>query len=213
MEKNIKLGLLIFAITVGALISISLIATITPSESEEPEINYSLLGLLYQSGPLFSGDGNELDFSLLEPGDIIVTKGYPFTFLLSSWTHALLYAGNGMVVEATYSGVLFSDLEIVHDYDACAIIRVDTTREIKDAAISFAKAQFGKTYDPRLNPLQGYKSEYEDGYYSSELVWAAYKINNVDIDASPIWDASFGLNVAPDEIVYDDNTFLVSYSD
>ena len=209
MEKNIKISLLIFMITVAGLVSISLIACASPSYSEEDETNFSLLGLLFEKGPIFSGDGNNLDLSLLEPGDIILTRWWPVTFYGSYWSHAMLYAGNSLVVEATYSGILYTDIEIIHEYDACIVIRVDTTRAIKDAAINFAKYQLGKAYDI----LSEYISEYESTYYSSELVWAAYKINDVDIDAYPGFAFPFGLNVAPDEIANDDNTFIVAYSE
>jgi uncharacterized protein YycO len=211
MNKNVKIPLLIFIITVAGLISISFIAAATPSEPKDTNLNTTLLGIVYSHGPVFSGDGNELDLNLLEPGDILITQGYP-AYFPGAWSHTLLYIGNGLVIESGFSGVTISDLSIVHEFDACSIIRVDTSRTVKNKAIKEALYRFGKGSQLITSPYMGYKDPYESLYYCSELIWAAYKVNGVEIDSNPFWSLLYGFHVAPEEIVNDDDTFLVAFS-
>ncbi|MCS7144423.1 MAG: hypothetical protein NZ879_05310 [Archaeoglobaceae archaeon] len=53
----------------------------------------------------WTGDGNNLDLSKLEPGDIIVCKGCtgamisPFMSFFGEWHHASMFIGNGKMIE------------------------------------------------------------------------------------------------------------------
>ena len=156
-------------------------------------------------------DGNDLDLSLLQVGDIILTKGSIFDYIVPGyWTHTLIYIGDGWVVEATWPYVKYSLAETIHDSDEACIIRVSTSTSIKEAAVAFACQQVGKPYDLFWVTKQVYGSS----YYCSELAWAAYlAVGGPDIDANPGWSWKYAYGVAPSELFDDADTYLIAWSD
>ncbi len=157
------------------------------------------------------GDGhNNLDLSLLQVGDIILTRGSIFDYIVPGyWTHAMIYIGNGWTVEATWPTVKYTPAEEIHNNDEACIIRVATSTSVKYAAVAFACAQVGKPYDLVWVTKQVYGSS----YYCSELAWAAYlAAGGPDIDANPGWSWTYAYGVAPTELFEDGDTYLVAWA-
>jgi hypothetical protein len=136
----------------------------------------------------------------LNPGDMLYDSN---GFL--GFGHVGIYIGNGEVVEAEkFGGVQRKPIK-TWDYPNrknVYILRVDCSDEIKEAAISFAEAQVSKPYD--MNWRQKDPDPNSLSWYCSELVWAAYYNQGINIEYTP--DSSA---VTPYEIFVDDHTFVV----
>ena len=171
-----------------------------------------------------SGDGNSLSPSKAIPGDIVLLRGGIFDKIVPGyWTHAVMYVGYSyhydtergywhwdyFVIHSNEYGVHFSSWEdVVNSADEAVLLRVKTTEDIRDKAVSFAKWMYGHPYDVFWLA----KQVIGPSYYCSELVWAAYKYYGVDIDANPGWSWEYAYGVAPQEIYDDADTFVVAYS-
>ena len=154
----------------------------------------------------------------LIPGDIVMGHN-PVTDIIipGYWTHTAIVAyydsgaGDWVVIEAwddpsEVRMVYLSDF--LRRYDTVAVLRVDTTEEIRQTAVNFAYQQLGKPYDWALWT----KEVYGDSYYCSELVWAAYMAaGGPDIDANPGFSWWYLWGVAPQEIYDDDDTHVIYY--
>ncbi|MEM3569569.1 MAG: YiiX/YebB-like N1pC/P60 family cysteine hydrolase [Candidatus Jordarchaeales archaeon] len=160
---------------------------------------------------LTKGDGqNNLDLSLLQVGDIVLTRGSKFDYIIPGyWTHTMIYIGNGWTVEATSWEVKLTPATEIHNNDEACILRVATSSAIKQSAVNFALAQLGKPYDVVWVTKQVYGSS----YYCSELAWASYlAVGGPDIDANPGWSWTYAYGVAPQEIFDDADTYLVAWA-
>ncbi len=156
----------------------------------------------------------------IEPGDVIIGHN-PISDLIipGYWTHTGLiayydYDANDWVVVEAWDNPSAVRLVYLSDflkrYDAVAILRVDTTDAIREAAVSFALQQLGKPYDWKWWT----KEVYGDSYYCSELVWASYMAasgGSVDLDAHPGFTWKYLKGVAPQEIYDDDDTYVIYY--
>lgn len=153
------------------------------------------------------GDGNELNLTLLEKGDVVLVGGGKYDNKVPGrWTHALMYIGDGKVIESVAEGVVIKDVERIHRDDKAAIFRVDTSEEVKNEAVEFAMDKEGTPFD------FVWPTKKIDGsaYYCSELVWASYKTQGVDIDQNPGWTWKYMNGVAPTEIADDDDTTRIA---
>ncbi|MHA1606330.1 MAG: YiiX/YebB-like N1pC/P60 family cysteine hydrolase [Candidatus Freyarchaeota archaeon] len=166
----------------------------------------------------YTGNGNNLDLSLLQPGDIIAVSGVVMgglfdVFVPGHFTHVAMYIGNGLMVEAWKSGVRVISVTEVHKASDAAIYRVATSDRVRQAAVNWALTKVGYPYDYIWLTYIGGKQVYGSRYYCSELIWAAYKaVGGPDIDQNPGWSWKYGYNVAPQEICDDGDTYLVAYS-
>ncbi|WP_297062617.1 YiiX/YebB-like N1pC/P60 family cysteine hydrolase [Thermococcus sp.] len=183
----------------------------------------SVLLLIVTLSPVSASSSLSQDYSHpyptgIIPGDIVIGHN-PISDLIipGYWTHTGIIAyydssaQDWVVVEAwdnpsEVRTVYLSDF--LKRYDTVAVLRVDTTNEVREAAVRFALQQLGKPYD------WGWwtKEVYGDSYYCSELVWASYMAaGGPDIDAHPgfYWEYLWG--VAPQEIYDDDDTYVVYY--
>ncbi len=153
----------------------------------------------------------------LVPGDLVIGHS-PVTdpLIPGYWTHVGIVAyydpglGDWVVVEAMPGiGVhLVTLTEFLQRYDTVAVLRVNTSQEVRDAAVAFALQQLGKPYDYAWFT----KEVYGDSYYCSELAWAAYKAaGGPDIDANPGWTLKYLDGVAPQEIYDDQDTYVIYY--
>lgn len=165
-----------------------------------------------ESGTIFNGNGNNLDISKLQTGDIIVTKSWLGYIMPGGWSHSLIYYGYGWCIEANQNGVVWCQASAVRDADTAAIYRVRTSSSVKSAARYFAARQLGKPYDFKWLTWIGGKEVYGSSYYCSELCWASYKAYGVDVDRNPGWSWTYGYNVAPRELCDDYDTYQVAYS-
>lgn len=169
-------------------------------------------------GEGYEGDGNNLDLSTLQVGDIILTKGVKkYADLVGGafpgyWHHASLYIGNGEIIEAWPGGVRKQPVSITLTADEAAIYRVNTSGTVKNTAVNFVKNQLGKPYDYSWLVWPGGKSTSSYYWYCSELAWAAYKVNGVEIDANPGYHWLYWNNVAPGEIADASTTYKVAHA-
>lgn len=87
------------------------------------------------------------------------------------------------IIEAITDGVVRSVLDDDRvDVKDVTIYRVKDASSIdKTNALSFCKEQLGKSY---CLDFQKDTSEYEEDWYCSELVWAAYKNQDIDIETT-----------------------------
>jgi uncharacterized protein YycO len=129
-------------------------------------------------GHLGTGDfsnPNQLDFSQLQPGDIILVGNAGGSY--GRYTHAAIYVGNDQAIDMYIStGVYLTSLDAYHDYRWAAILRVKATKTQKVAAVDYSLKQLGLPFfilAPRNN----------DGlWYCSKLVWQAYARQGIDLD-------------------------------
>lgn len=167
----------------------------------------------------WTGDGNNLNLGVLQPGDIILCRGCAgwledtFGNIVGYWHHAAMYIGNGQMVEAWKNGVRVVSVDMVRNADEVAVYRVSTSSSIKQKAINWALTKVGLPYDYQWLTYIGGKEVYGSSYYCSELIWAAYLANGgPDIDQHPGWSWRYGYNVAPQELADDGDTYLVAHA-
>jgi uncharacterized protein YycO len=165
----------------------------------------------------WSGDGNNLDLSILRPGDIILCRGCAgwleetFGNIVGYWHHAAMYIGNGQMIEAWKDGVRIVPVDMVKKASEVGVYRVKTTDTVRINAINWAKTKVGLPYDYKWLTYIGGKEVEGDSYYCSELVWAAYlKAGGPDIDQNPGFSLRYGYNVAPQELADDGDTYLIA---
>jgi PKD repeat protein/cell wall-associated NlpC family hydrolase len=148
----------------------------------------------------------------IQPGDLLLSRSVNPVFPLGAidfWTHVGIYVGNGKVVEAISNGVVETDITS-WDYPnkTCVeLLRVHGANDtVVEGVITFVKNQIGMPYwlsagyksiDP-LDPLS-------PGWYCSELAWAAYFNQRIDIEYTPDpWV------VSPQEINDDEDTYEIN---
>ena len=150
------------------------------------------------------------------PGDIAIghtTDSTIDAIIPGYWTHTGIIGWwdssiNDWIVIEEYNPVKLTPLrEFMKRYDTVGILRVNTNNNVRENAVWFAYQQLGKPYNYEWYT----KHVYGDKYYCSELVWAAYKANGVDIDANPGWSWTYLDGVAPQEIWDDGDTYAVYY--
>lgn len=135
---------------------------------------------------MWNGVQNPLDFSQLEPGDIILGHNPGCTW--GYYTHATLYLGNGQVMETLLTtGAATASVEHYHDYTGAAILRVNLPKDVKERAVQAALSLRGRPF-LLLAPRQT-----SDWFYCTKAVWWAYKQAGYDLDP----DGSFW--VVPDQ--------------
>ena len=175
------------------------------SPAEEPNAAWAKID--------WNGNGNNLDLSKLQVGDIILADGVGGIsgLMPGKYEHCAIYIGGGVIVEAMPEGVRYNDYTVCLGSDEAAIYRVSTTSTKKTAAKNHNIAQVGKPYDYIWMTYWGGKSVYSSSWYCSELNWAGYKLQGVDIDRHPSFYWKYGFNVAPSEIADDYNTYKVAH--
>ena len=152
-------------------------------------------------------------------GDIVFGHSSSSDWLIPGyWTHVGIIVGwsstynDWIVVEArTDDGVSWTTLRtFLSRYDTVAMGYVPSVSDsIRYAAAQFAINQMGKPYnwDYLSKP-----NVYDDKYYCSQLVWAAYlAAGGPNLDANPGWSWTYGYAVAPQEIYDDDNVVIYYY--
>lgn len=147
----------------------------------------------------FGGTPNQLDLTLLQPGDILLGGNAGGSY--GHFTHAGLYIGDNKVVDMYIStGVYITEAETYHQYDWAAILRVKANPEKKRAVISYVNNQVGSPFFI-LTPKS------ENGlWYCTKLIWCAYLKQGINLDAfNSYW-------IIPDAFWYSPHTQVVAYS-
>jgi len=161
----------------------------------------------------WDGNGNNLNLANIQVGDIILGDGMGFgsDIMPGKWEHSAIYIGNGIMVEAMFAGVRLNDVDACHGSDEAAIYRVSTTSTKKNWAANHNAGKVGCPYDWIWITYIGGKQTNGGSWYCSELNWAGYKLQGVDIDQTPGWSWTYGYNVAPTEIANDGQTYKIAH--
>jgi hypothetical protein len=112
------------------------------------------------------------------------------------------------VIEAVYPGNVSRgvlDCERLNDRDGSLYRVTGATAEDIDNAVAFAISQLGKYY--WLDFAKNTSAD-ESNWYCSELVWAAYMNQGIDIEVTGILDKKPG--IWPMDIVNSDETYLLT---
>jgi len=190
LKKSMTSLAVLLLVTSGFMVVVGPAETVRASSSEEGE--------------------NDLDLDKLEKGDVVLVSGGPFNKLVPGrWTHAMMYIGDGEVIESVKDGVVINDAEIINEREKAAIYRVETDEDTKEAAVDFALEQEGKPYDYTW----WNKDVYDSAYYCSELVWASYYSNGICIDENPGWSWTYAFGVAPTELADHEDTQKIAFAE
>jgi uncharacterized protein YycO len=139
----------------------------------------------------------------LQPGDIIqIHCLYGGIWNLHYWTHTMLYIGGNMVIHAGgQGGVHYSTIPEAYAAQEAAhgpitnkaYLRVKSgiSVDINDV-LNFADNKEGQTFDSwSISPLH-WEKQYNPspdhpgyGYYCTELVWASYLSDGLEIEETP----------------------------
>jgi len=158
----------------------------------------------------------------VRPGDLVyghspdlfnaIIPGYWIHVAMVAWYNDTI--DDWMVIEAKIGkGVIISPLsEFLSRYDVVALQRVKTTDDVRQRAIEFAYQQLGKPYN--YNYI-GKPKVYDDKYYCSQLVWAAYLVASnyqINLDKNDgAFDWTYFYSVAPQEVYDDPMTYTIYY--
>jgi parallel beta-helix repeat protein len=146
----------------------------------------------------------------IEPGDILYARGGS---VLRIEGHVGLYIGNNEVVEARVKpfGVVKIPIETWDNLEATTVclLRVKCPSETRKEAALFAEGQLGKGWRPMWSGFGKHPDEHSEFWYCSELVWAAYYNQGIDIDKDDLLSMTqeeiLSNTVSPADIRYDDN--------
>ena len=169
--------------------------------------------------PVCGVQPNGLDTCALQPGDILIQKSNSLINTVfmgiggTYFTHAAIYVGDGRIVEAT--GPFFSPADQVIEqsvngwgspaiYD-WVVIRPETTDDIKQTAVDFAKAKANATAPIVTYSISANRDSQQDTYCSL-LVWQAYMQSGLDLEVDrggTLSDiATLNRLVTPDDLFY-----------
>ncbi len=142
----------------------------------------------------------------IRPGDILFDSN-----ALGGLGHVGIYVGNGMVIEAlldnpvqliSYS-VIYTTIDSWDDKPNKYVVRVNCSDAVAQAAADFCQGQLDKPYQIPLKDKDFDADQY--AWYCSELVWAAYWHQGIDLEFTPDDYA-----VSPIEIYLDEDTVQVN---
>lgn len=123
----------------------------------------------------WSGEPNGMDFSLAEPGDIILGRNPGSSW--GHWTTAALYVGDGIVIDSwLMAGTVTVPVSKYRNYTEGAILRLDLSEQVKAEAVAHARAALGRPFYI-LAPRQ-----HDNWMYCMKIPWWAYHRAGVDID-------------------------------
>ncbi|MGB4503351.1 MAG: YiiX/YebB-like N1pC/P60 family cysteine hydrolase [Syntrophaceticus sp.] len=176
--RQLKTTLIVIAILFLSLQSAQLIEKHYQSRGEYPPTWIQLLSSAgkgnFGTGK-FSSTPNNLDLSILEPGDILLGGNPGGSY--GHYTHAGMYVGNNQVVTMyTSTGVRLEPSTAYLRYHWATVARVKASPQQKKEAVSYCRSQIGGPFFI-LTPKK------EDGlWYCSKLIWFAYLKQGIDLD-------------------------------
>ena len=157
---------------------------------------------------LFNGKDYATLQSIIEPGDIVLRmyKHHLIQGIIPGfYSHASIYIGNNTIIHSVGEGVCSIDLFDYCKCDGIALIRPNTSKQVKSSAIDYCKAQLGKKYDFFFNFCD------EETYSCTELVYWAYE-NKINTKPK-IYKKLFGLLkkeiIEPDDFIQDKHCDLI----
>lgn len=167
--------------------------------SEATYDKYNLLDVVQKGDIIYESEGG---FGIT--GHIAIVDGI-YTNSDGSQYIRLIEAISNDYGSVTYS--ILDDTRV--DEKGVTILRVSgATPTIIDNAVSFFRDEIGSTYNLDV-PAKDTSSD-ETDWYCSELVWAAYKNQGIDIEVGG-WHGEPG--ITPHDILNSDKTSTVSFSE
>ena len=121
---------------------------------------------------------------------------YTYTQPGPSNDHVAMYIGNDQFIEASpyhrgddgkLHGVLVSDIGLIKLWGKnLKYAKIDVSDDLKENAVKWALSQIGQPYqsdyiNKNADPLDK-SDQYSDEWYCTELVWAAYKNQGLNLD-------------------------------
>lgn len=152
----------------------------------------------------------------VKPGDLFFCE-YKYKDCQPGWDHVGIYIGDDTFIEAnSFCGVWKTNLSVLQRWtNDITYGKVKTANETqRQNAIKFAEGQIGKPYDPYKFYFLPWLTRPKDpspdaeAWYCSELVWAAYYHQGIDIDRN---GDRFPPDVQPIEISSDDDVEMYTY--
>ncbi|HZK43491.1 MAG TPA: hypothetical protein VFC73_04315 [Syntrophomonadaceae bacterium] len=126
---------------------------------------------------------NQISFEGLEPGDILL-GGYPKCGY-GRFSHTGIYLGDNLVLES-YGDLGITIQPIYHywDYSEIALLKVNTTKDIKEKVVNYVrKYEGGLFYPVAFKPGDRF-------WNCSKIIWKAYLKEGIDLDDSgDLWTA------------------------
>ncbi|WP_157049013.1 NlpC/P60 family protein [Syntrophomonas palmitatica] len=118
--------------------------------------------------------GNPINFSGLEPGDLILGS-YP-DCAYGEYSHAGLYLGNGKVLEGFVDlGVNIQDIEHYRQYQKICLLHIKADKKIKNQAVESAQKYEGALFYPLA---------FKPGdriFNCTKIMWLAYMQQGIDL--------------------------------
>jgi uncharacterized protein YycO len=146
----------------------------------------------------------------VRPGDIVFMEINNYSYKFPGWDHCGIYIGHNEFIHASgyLQCIAKQNISLFEQLD-CEIVygKVKTSNDTQRInAINFAEGQIGKPYNTRHSKHSRFDSE---SWYCSELVWAAYLNQGIDIDRNG-WN--FPHYVGTLEICWDDDIEMYTYN-
>lgn len=159
-----------------AILLLAGVATMKPATRDLWSLMVDRLKLGYFGVGYWDGEYNEFDFSLLEPGDIVLGGNTGSSW--GYWTHAALYIGDGKVMDTfLQTGVSPRPVTAYNEYYSHAgALRVRLSKEVKEQAVATALKLKG--YPFYLLAPRGSDTL----FYCTKIVWYAYHLQGYDLD-------------------------------
>lgn len=177
---------------------------IVPAESSSP----APAGSQEVTQPAQTGIG----LDELEVGDLLICRQEMFLVLFVFYTHLGIYVGNGLVAEARLDGVkLYPVSDWAYPRETYVrYLRVKTSEEKRRQAAAWAVAQTQRKPPPCYAPLPTRNANpNKRTWYCSELVWASYYWQGVDLFTRGGIGPSRGRWVTTDRVFHDDDVYEI----
>ncbi|GEM_PF-4485597 len=148
----------------------------------------------------------------LEPGDLLICRQEMFLVIFVFYTHLGIYVGNGLVAEARLDGVkLYPISDWAYPKETYVrYLRVKTSEEKRRQAAAWAVAQTQRKPPPCYAPLPTRNANpSKRTWYCSELVWASYYWQGVDLFTRGGFGPSRGRWVTTDRVFHDDDVYEI----
>jgi uncharacterized protein YycO len=145
-------------------------------------IRHMLNNIIFQGKGTGSYDGRVLnnDFSVLEPGDIILSTDPGGAY--GYWTHAAMYLGNNEIAECLLTtGVTKRPVKECSYCTETSVIRVNADKAKIKSAVLFVEEQLGEPFFIFTDKNN------KRVWYCTKLIWAAYKEQGIDLDPKGDW--------------------------
>jgi uncharacterized protein YycO len=136
-----------------------------------------------------SGQGNQISFDRLKPGDILLGGNNGATY--GQFTHAAIYQGAGLAWQGWLTtGVSTVPVSVFRTYDRACILRVKIDDRLRKKALRYAVEHRGRLFYPLVfKPGERIMN-------CTKLIWQAFLKQGVDLDrGNDIW-------VTPDNIYH-----------